>query len=132
MKKILLVEDNEHNITILLSILGEEYDIRVCTSAEDALSILDEDLPDLMIIDVFLGAMNGIEFCRIVKNSDYTRLIPVIILTAVTYNCVAEEGFKAGANLFLTKPYKPQTLQECIQRLLDESLQIKSPVDDKY
>ncbi len=118
MKKILLVEDNEYNITMMLSILGEAYDISVSTSAEDALSIIHQELPDLMIIDLYLEGMNGLEFCRAVKNSDYTASIPVIVLTAATNPCIIEEVYKAGAELFMGKPYRPHLLLENIEKLI--------------
>ncbi len=119
LKKILIVDDNELNITILLNTLGKIYDISVALNAEEAFESIDEELPDLIVLDIIMDGMNGIEMCKKLKNNKKTAHIPVIFLTAA-HDALKEEAYKAGADDFMGKPFEGAMLRSKIKRLLKD------------
>jgi DNA-binding response OmpR family regulator len=104
---ILIVDDVPKNLQVLASILKseEKYDIAAASSADKALKIVENILPDLILLDVMMPEMDGFELCRILKASETTRDIPVIFLTAKTATNDLVKGFQAGAVDYVTKPF---------------------------
>jgi len=117
--KILIVDDNELNITILLNALGSIYDISVALSAKEALEAIEEELPDLIVLDIIMDEMSGIELCKKIKNEEITKHIPVIFLTAA-HDALKESAYKAGADDFMGKPFEGAILRSKIKRLIRE------------
>ena len=104
--RILLVDDSSANLRILGEILAAEYDILVATSGEAALEIAqDPEPPDLILLDVKMPGMDGYATCQILKESEQTRSIPVIFITAVEGSQAESKGFELGAVDYITKPY---------------------------
>jgi diguanylate cyclase (GGDEF)-like protein len=104
--KILLVDDSTTNLRILGEILSPDYDILVSTSGEIALEIArGSEPPDLILLDVKMPGMDGYTTCRILKEDDHTRNIPVIFITAVEGSQAETKGFELGAVDYITKPY---------------------------
>ena len=118
MKKILIVEDNALNITILLEVLRDEYDVSVALSAKDALEHLTYELPDLIILDIVMKDMNGLELCKKLKRDVDTRFIPIIFVTA-TYDLLKTEAYDAGGDDFIAKPFRGKVLRKKIIKLLE-------------
>ena len=104
-KHILLVDDTK---TVLMSqkmMLGsKDYDITIAVNGMDALEKMDERRPDLILLDIMMPEMNGIEFCRRVKNNPKTNDIPIIMVTTKGEAEKVEEAFSAGCNDYMTKP----------------------------
>ncbi|RLA70528.1 MAG: response regulator [Epsilonproteobacteria bacterium] len=119
MKKILLVDDNEANITLLLGVLDELYDLSVALSGEDALEAIEEEMPDLVILDLRLGGISGIEVCKIIKQNEATKHIPIIMLTA-TSNTLQDEVYAAGADSLMSKPFEIAFLLNETRKLLNK------------
>ena len=117
LKKILIVDDNELNITILLNALGSIYDISVALSAKEALEALADELPDLMVLDIIMEEMSGLELCKKIKSEERTKYIPVIFLTAA-HDALKESAYDAGADDFMGKPFKGALLRSKIKRLI--------------
>jgi len=118
MRKILIVEDNTLNITITLEALRDEYDVSIALSAKEALELVKEELPDLIILDIVMEGMNGLELCRRLKRDVATRFIPIIFITA-TYDLLKTEAYDAGGDDFIAKPFKAKTLRSKIVSLLE-------------
>lgn len=119
MNKILIVDDNELSITILLEALGREYDVRVATNDVEVFEFLEEEIPDLIVLDIVLGEVNGIEICKKIKRNFRTRFIPIIFLTA-TYDLMRTEAYDAGADDFMVKPFRAKVLHKKIEALLQD------------
>ena len=117
LKKILIVDDNELNITILLNALGDMYDVSVALSAKEAFEAIEEELPELIVLDIIMGEISGIDVCKKVKSDERTKHIPVIFLTAA-HDALKESAYNAGADDFMGKPFKGAILQEKIKRLI--------------
>jgi twitching motility two-component system response regulator PilG len=118
-KKILLVEDQESLLkleSILLTSRG--FEVRGVSDGQAALAAIEEDIPDLMLLDIMLPDMDGFEICRMVKENERTRKIPVIMVTARKSSMDVQLSKEVGADAYITKPFKSAMLIETIQKFL--------------
>jgi DNA-binding response OmpR family regulator len=136
---ILVVDDDPFNRDILvqkLEALG--YRAAEARHGRDALDQAARDPPDLILLDVLMPVMNGLEACRHLKAGERTRLVPVVMMTALHAVEDRIQGFEAGADEFLTKPVDDRELQARIRavlrakRAVDEALRQVSQVRDHY
>lgn len=105
---ILVVDDEALNIRILSSLLEPEYRVRVANSGERALEVLERHAaPDLILLDIMMPGIDGLEVCRRIKANPRTRSVPIIFVTAITDSGSEEEGLSLGAVDYLTKPIVP-------------------------
>ena len=105
--KILIVEDSAFTIDILRKALEPQgYRVSVAPSGEVALKIAPRTQPDLILLDVMMGGMDGLETCRKLKQSDATKVIPIIFLTAKSETESSVEGFRVGAVDYIRKPFQ--------------------------
>jgi len=113
-KKILVVDDEKAIYAYLerkLSKLG--YSVCTAENGEEALSQAFKERPDIILLDVKLPKLNGIEVCKRLKSSDMTKQIPIIMLSAKAQSDEITAGLKAGADRYLCKPISfPDILQE--------------------
>ncbi len=111
MKKILIVED-EKDIAELISynLKREGFDTRAVTSGEKAVAAVLKETPDLVILDLMLPGVDGLEICKQLKYSEKTKNIPILIVTAKTEEHEIVLGLELGADDYLTKPFSPRVL----------------------
>jgi DNA-binding response OmpR family regulator len=104
-EKVLVVDDDE-GITQLFTrgLRPHGYAVQVAHDGPSALSAVREDPPDVVLLDVMMPAFDGYEVCRRLKRDPATRLLPVVLITALTERAQRIEGLKAGADDFLSKP----------------------------
>ncbi len=103
---ILIVDDIGENLQVLGNILSKEgFDTSFALNGKLALSVIEETLPDLILLDIAMPVMDGFEVCRILKSSERTREIPIIFLTAKTEVDNMVHGFSLGADDYVTKPF---------------------------
>jgi DNA-binding response OmpR family regulator len=117
-KSILLIEEDPTLADITsfrLELLG--YNMAVLHSAEDALSWLADQLPDLVIIGHFLPGMDGIDFLNRLSNDMRTAQLPTIVLSPHTELDDVQKAFNAGADEYLVTPFDPRTLELKVDRL---------------
>jgi two-component system sensor histidine kinase/response regulator len=108
---ILVVDDILRNLQVIGNILEEEgYEISVATNGEEALEIVHEETPDLILLDVMMPGMNGFEVCRRLKGMEKVKEIPVIFLTAKTETEDIIKGFEIGGIDYISKPFKKEEL----------------------
>ena len=110
--KILIVEDEQHiNRLIELVLLTDGYyKIRKAYDGEEALKLIKEDKPDLILMDVMIPEIDGFTLCKIIKDDDYLKSIQVIMLTAKKLEDDILNGFKTGAIDYITKPFSNKIL----------------------
>jgi PleD family two-component response regulator len=124
--RILIVDDMPENIRILMELLGREYAIIPATSGAAALKKSQiKPLPDLILLDIMMPEMDGYDVCRALKESDLTRHIPVIFITAVSEAMDEAKAFKLGAVDYVTKPFHPATIAARVKTHLELSRHIK-------
>ena len=108
MAHILVVDDVPTNIAILVELLRSEHSVQMATDGAKALQLASGDAPpDLILLDVNMPGMDGFEVCGKLKESQHTRHIPVIFVTALDDHINEEKGFKLGAVDYIRKPFKP-------------------------
>jgi putative two-component system response regulator len=108
---ILAVDDAPMNLSLITGLLKSHYRVKVANSGEKALRIVHSDLPpDLVLLDVMMPDLDGIEVCRRLKDDPRTRHIPVIFLTAMSKSEDERIGLEAGAVDYITKPISPPIL----------------------
>jgi CheY-like chemotaxis protein len=120
-RTIMVVDDNPDIVTIVKTILeGKGYGVQCAYSGPEAFTALDQLKPDLIILDIMLPQMDGLEVLTRLKGSPDTASIPVILLTAkVQYEDVLG-GYKLGADYYITKPFTSTQLINGINLLLGE------------
>lgn len=105
---ILVVDDTPDNLSLMSSLLKDDYQVKVAPSGERALRIAQSDKPpDLILLDVMMPEMDGYEVCRRLKEDERTRDIPVVFLTAKSEVDDEARGFALGAVDYITKPISP-------------------------
>lgn len=105
--RVLIVDDEPGNIKILSNVLASDYVMSVATSGKQALEIAQVQLPDIVLLDMVMPEMDGIEVCQALKANDSTADIPVIFVTSMSDSVNEERGLDAGAVDYITKPISP-------------------------
>jgi two-component system, OmpR family, phosphate regulon response regulator PhoB len=119
MTKILVVEDELDLQQVLKFNLQQAgFQVRVSSSGGDALRILSNDVPDLVLLDVMLPDILGTEVCRTIKSDEATASVPVIMLTARGSEVDRVSGFELGADDYVTKPFSVRELMLRINAIL--------------
>ena len=116
--RLLVVEDNPDIRTYLLQNLLAEYEVDEAADGEAALQKASEQSYDLILSDIAMPVMDGIELCRRLKTNIHTSHIPVVLLTARTSLVHKIEGLETGADDYITKPFNMQLLQLRIRNLI--------------
>ena len=119
LKTILIVDDEKINIDILLGLLDQSYNVIPAKSGEKAFEILEKKVIDLILLDIVMPSMDGFEVCERLKNSDKTRDIPVIFITASTDEQSIEKAYDIGGADYVTKPFRPRELLSRVKKELE-------------
>ncbi|MCB1319589.1 MAG: response regulator, partial [Leptospiraceae bacterium] len=114
-KTILIVDDVPANIQILDEILREEYVIKAAVNGMSAINIAEKETPDLILLDVLMPDMDGLEVCRQLKSRSELANIPVIFVSALGETCNEDAGFKAGCVDYIVKPITPMIVQSRVR-----------------
>jgi len=105
--RVLIVDDEPGNIKILSSVLAGDYALSVATSGAQALQIAEVQAPDIILLDMVMPEMDGIQVCEALKAKDEMRDIPVIFVTSMSDAANEERGLDAGAVDYISKPISP-------------------------
>lgn len=116
--RILVVEDDVQLLQLLKELLGAHYAVETAINGHKALEVLKQKRIDLVVSDVMMPLMDGLELCRTIKEDVATSHIPVVLLTARAANEQLIEGLETGADSYITKPFHPKHLYLSIDKLL--------------
>jgi signal transduction histidine kinase/DNA-binding response OmpR family regulator/ligand-binding sensor domain-containing protein len=119
-KTVMIVEDDKEIQFFIRELLNGSYKTLLADNGVAALSLMKTETPDLIITDVMMPKMNGVEFCKKIKSSNETCHIPVIMLTAKSDVLHRIEGLENGANDYISKPFYPDHVLVKIKKLLEE------------
>ncbi|NLW83729.1 MAG: response regulator [Phycisphaerae bacterium] len=116
---VLVVDDNPHNLELILAYL-EDVDCRAVSAegGSEALDIIKNDPPDLVLLDVMMPKISGFEVCRILKNNPQTAHIPIIMVTALNEMGDIERAIQSGTDDFLSKPVNKWELITRVKTML--------------
>lgn len=108
---ILIVDDEPANLNVLSDVLiAERYDLAIANSGERAITIVNRQLPDLILLDIHMPDMDGFAVCQKLKENQRTSAIPVIFMTALNDIDNKVKGFELGAVDYITKPFNAREL----------------------
>lgn len=122
---VLIADDSDDIRKYLKSLLENDYQIIEATDGLEALTVINKKLPDIVISDVMMPNMDGIQLCEEIKNQINTSHIPIILLTARTTLTYEISGLQKGADDYLIKPFNPMIVQTKIANLLDNRRKLR-------
>jgi len=129
--KILIVEDHPELLGYLWDILSKLYRVIRTNNGVSGFELAVKENPDLIISDIIMPEMGGIELVRKLKANTLTERIPIILLTAKSQTEHQIEGISAGADMYITKPFSPKYLLISVSRLIEGREQLKKYFDEK-
>ena len=121
MSKRLLVVDDEPNLlrAVAACLKAEDFEVSTARTGNEALMQLAESVPDLIISDIRMPGMDGYKLARQLRGSPRTALVPIVFLTAKDETADRIEGFRAGIDAYLTKPFEPGELIAVVKGILN-------------
>ncbi|HLW21062.1 MAG TPA: two-component regulator propeller domain-containing protein [Cyclobacteriaceae bacterium] len=127
-KVILVVDDNRQIREYLSSIFSGIYRVVEAADAEEGMASLQMQHPDLILSDVVMGGMNGVEFCKLIKSDEQLKHIPVVLLTASHSEEIKLKGIEVGADDYITKPFDKEYLMARVHGILKHQETVKGHV----
>ncbi|MCF7954806.1 MAG: response regulator [Phycisphaerae bacterium] len=122
-EKILIVDDEEDILELVRYNLAKDgYGVEIATTGEEALLKAKAKSPDLMILDLMLPGIDGLQVCKKLKHDPMTQNIPIIMLTAKGEEVDIVTGLELGADDYVTKPFSPKVLIARMRRILQRSI----------
>jgi DNA-binding response OmpR family regulator len=124
MAKILVVDDDIHATTLFKTILNAKgFDALIVNDSAIAVQTADSTNPDLIILDLMMPEPNGFEVCKMLRADPKYSRTPIVIFTAMGDNESKASALEAGANEFLTKPFRVEDLMQKIKSLIEKAEQ---------
>ncbi len=132
MKKDILIIDDEVGIRNLLKfrLVSFGFDVLTAEDGYTGIEMAKSKKPDLIILDIMMPYLNGIEVCKKLKSDYETRDIPIVFLSVLAQKEDIEMGKEAGGEFFLTKPYDPEKLNYVIQMALKVNVESEKTEDE--
>ena len=122
---VLVVDDNAEMRQYVAQLLGGDYDVRQAADGKEGLDTALRTVPDLIVCDVMMPVMDGLEMCRRVKEATATSHVPVILLTSNAQENQRAEGYDCGADAYITKPFSSKVLLSRVRNLLENRKRLK-------
>jgi DNA-binding response OmpR family regulator len=117
---LVLVADDDEDILTLVALRFRRSGLEVILArdGEEALELIQTRAPDAAVLDIAMPKLTGLEVVRKLRDSEATKAIPIVLLTARAGDKDVELGLQAGADEYITKPFSPQDLYTCVQSVL--------------
>lgn len=125
-QKVLVVEDNNELRKYLVDYLSDYYKVYHAENGEEGLRICRQIKPILCVADIMMPVMNGLDFCKQLKEDEFISHIPVVLLTALAENEDKVKGYSLGADGYLVKPFDPSLLKTVVENIIKSRLELKS------
>ena len=118
--KVLIVDDVQKNVQVLGTLLkNERYSLVIAQNGQEAIDRAIKIMPDIILLDINMPGLNGIEVCQELKKDERTRDVPIIFLTAQNTTVSKVKGFSVGAADYISKPYEPPELLARVEAHLE-------------
>ena len=127
-KKILIVDDDLDLCHILQTVFKHlDYDSVVAVNGKEAVDLATSQLPDLILMDIMLPVMDGLQATRLIREHPNTQSTPILAMTARATSEDREECFRSGCDDFLAKPFTVKELTSIIEKLLNQNSNLSTP-----
>lgn len=118
-RKVLVVDDDPYILMSLEFLMKKSgYEVMVARNGKEALALVDQEIPDLILLDIMMPDVDGYGICRHIKTTDNLKAIKVVFLSAKTKEADKQKGLELGAELYITKPFATKELVKKIDALL--------------
>lgn len=118
-RKVLVVDDSATEMALMTSSLrADGFEVVTASNGEEALSCLERERPDLMVLDVIMPGKNGFQVCRQVRQDARWASLPIVMVTSKDQASDRFWGLKQGASEYITKPFEPASLVAAVRRLV--------------
>ena len=116
-QKAIMVVDDSQTVRNIMALIVHRLGHRTirAASAMEGLTLLTESVPDLIFLDITLPGMDGLDVCKVIKNTRHTKHVPVIMLSGNDQVFDKVMGRLAGASDYITKPFEPETIRKCLE-----------------
>ena len=125
---VLIIDDSEDIRDYLKEILASEYIIYTASNGKEGLSVTNKSLPDIVISDIMMKGLSGLEVCSQIKSNLNTSHIPVVLLTAKTSMDSKIEGFEKGADAYIEKPFNSKLLLTRVKKIIEQKEILKTKI----
>jgi CheY-like chemotaxis protein len=120
--RILVVDDDEMNLSLVSKILGlDGYRVTLALSGQEAIQSVQQEMPDLALLDIMMPDMNGFDLCRTLRQPPVNATVPIIMLTAMNSEIEKQHALEAGANEIWSKPFDMELFRRRISELLTQA-----------
>lgn len=109
-KKVLAVDDSDLNLEVIKEILDDEYELKMARSGKEALDVAVDFQPDVVLLDIMMPDIDGYEVCQQIRANPALRHTRVIMVSAKAMTSERIEGYQAGANVYIAKPFDENEL----------------------
>ena len=122
-QKAIMVVDDSQTVRNIMALIVHRLGHRTirAASAMEGLTLLTESVPDLIFLDITLPGMDGLDVCKVIKNTRHTKHVPVIMLSGNDQVFDKVMGRLAGASDYITKPFEPETIRKCLETYCGQS-----------
>lgn len=121
-KKIMIVDDEEDVVKLMVAALGtKDFDIATAYSGEECLEKVERKKPNLILLDIILPGIDGLEVLKKLKSDVQTKTITTILISASAHKKQMERGLSAGADAYIVKPFDPLELKRKVREILKKS-----------
>lgn len=127
---LLIVEDNREMQHVLYEHFSPLYNVRIAENGREGLSLCESVMPDIIVSDVMMPEMDGVEMCRLIRNNLSIAYLPVVLLTAKGEVEDQIEGYESGADLYISKPFSMRLLEVNLKQLLEKKRLVFSRTTD--
>ena len=119
---VLIADDDEDILTLVaLRFRRSGLEVILARDGEEALELIQTRAPDAAVLDIAMPKLTGLELVRRLRESEATKALPIVLLTARASDKDVELGLEAGADEYITKPFSPQDLYTCVQSVLSSA-----------
>jgi len=118
-QRVLVVDDHPPTVRLIQNALEQEgFSVIAATNGAECLIAVHQDSPDVVILDVIMPVMDGLQTLRVLRENEATKALPVIVLSVRDSDQDVLDGWRIGADLYLTKPFKLDDLLAAVKRII--------------
>ena len=122
MSKVIVIDDEPFILMMIEDKLKKaKIDVTTLRESRNALAVIREQKPELIILDWMMPELSGIDLCKLIKSDPELKEIPIFMLTAKGQDSDEQQGFQCGVSRYITKPFSPRSLLEMVEEIVGKA-----------